>query len=154
MFITKMASGMRTLAGALVRKGLQKDRIVEERLDFSKWTPPYKKAVVKKEKGNDMNKLIVFMAAAAVMNDMGVQDIELFLEELYIEEREERRVSRRAAIKRIKNKIVSKVEKTINKVMGKIRNLICVITKQTGDVVNTALVNKWTKELALASKEL
>jgi hypothetical protein len=154
MFITKMASGMRTLAGALVRKGVQEDRIVEERLDMAKWTPPYKKAVVKKEKGNDMNKLVVFMAASAVMNDMAPQDIELFLEELYIEEREERKVARRAAVRRIKNKVISKVEKTINKVMGKIRNLIYIITKQIGDVVNTALVERWTKELILASKEL
>jgi hypothetical protein len=154
MFITRMASGMRALAGALVKSGVKEDRIVEERLDLSKWTPPYKKAIVKKGKGNDMNRLIVFMAASAVMNDMNIEDIELFLEELYIEEIEERRVARRAAVKRIKSKVVSKIDKIINKVMGKIRNLICIVTKQTGDVVNTALVEKWTKELALASKEL
>ena len=154
MFITRMASGMRALAGALVKKGVEKDRVIEERLDLSKWTPPYKKAVVKKEKGNDMNKLVVFMAASAIMNDMNVQDIELFLEELYIEEIEERRLARRVAVKRIKSKVVNKIDKVINKVMGKIRNLICIVTKQTGDVVNTALVERWTQELALASKEL
>jgi hypothetical protein len=41
--VTVMASDKGTLSAALVKSGVKEDRIIEERLDLSKWVPPYKK---------------------------------------------------------------------------------------------------------------